>query len=154
MKSIDADAQLDLFQEEPVTTEETVPETKEPEEELIMGLYTKEEWTSPVVNGGPTRQEVEEWKKKHGKVYFTPFDGEIFIWRVLKRPEYREIIRQTEITMLDREELITDKIVLFPRDFNIKEYIENGGPAGVPSLLSEMAMDKSGFVAQSAPIKL
>lgn len=132
----------------------TQEEIAEPiEEPLIRGQWTKEEWESPVVEGGPTRQEVEEWKDKYGSVYFTPFEGEIFIWRTLSRPEYREIIRNTELNMLDREEIITDKCVLFPRNYSCQTYTQKGR-AGVPSLLSEMIMDKSGFVAQSAPIKL
>lgn len=126
------------------------------EEEYIVSpsgeRFSVEEWTSPIVAGGPTRQEVEEWKDKHGHVYFTPFEAEIYIWRTLDRPEYREIIRNQEITMLDREEIITEKCVLYPRNFTAKTMIK--GRAGVPSLLSEMIMDKSGFVAQSAPIKL
>jgi hypothetical protein len=148
--------QLEFFeeeQEEKREIEETQEETQEEQtEELIRGEWTKEEWVSPIVQDGPTRQEVEEWKDKHGNVYFTPFEGEIYIWRTLSRPEYREIIRNQEITMMDREEIITEKCVLFPRNFTVESFAT--GRAGVPSLLSEMIMDKSGFVAQSAPIKL
>lgn len=134
--------------------DEDVAETEDKKEiQLIRGKWTPEEWTSPVIQNGPTRQEIEEWKDRYGSVYFTPFEGETFIWRTLNRPEYREIIRNTDLTMLDREEHITDKCVLFPRNFSCSEYTKEG-KAGVPSLLSEMIMDKSGFVAQSAPIKL
>lgn len=147
--------QISLFDENKEKEIET-PEIIEPavqEERLVRGLWTEEEWNSPVIQGGPTRQEIEEWKDKYGSVYFTPFEGETFIWRTLSRSEYREIIRDTELTMLDREEKITDKCILFPRNFSCDTYTKNG-KAGVPSLLSEMVMDKSGFVAQSAPIKL
>ena len=133
--------------------QEDTSEGETQEEGLIRGEWTKEEWTSPVIEGGPTRQEVEEWKDKHGNVYFLPFESEILIFRTLTRSEYREIIRNTDINMLDREELIADKCVLFPRNFSCVTYGEKGR-AGVPSILSEMIMDKSGFVAQSAPIKL
>jgi hypothetical protein len=132
-------------------------EYAENEPEMIQSpsgeMYTKEEWEAPVFADGPTRKEVEAWKEKYGQVYFTPFDDLIVIWRTLSRPEYREIIRNQELTMLDREEIIADKCVLFPYDFSCKKYTENGR-AGIPSLLSEMIMDKSGFVAKSAPIKL
>lgn len=155
--AIPLEKQEELYPEgyDPNNVEESVPDLfVEPlEEELIRGQWTKEEWLSPVVEGGPTRQEVEEWKDKYGNVYFTPFEGEIFIWRTLSRPEYREVIRNTELNMLDREEIITDKCVLFPRNYSCQTYTSKGR-AGVPSLLSEMIMDKSGFVAQSAPIKL
>lgn len=114
--------------------------------------YTEEEWHSPVVHNGPSRMEVEEWKERHGNVYFTPYDSEVYIWRVLRRPEYREIIRDTTLNALDREELFTEKCVLYPRNFNLETIKKSR--AGVASLLSEMIMEKSGFVAQSAPIKL
>ncbi|PFV35843.1 hypothetical protein [Bacillus thuringiensis] len=114
--------------------------------------YSEEEWNAPVVKNGPTRMEVEEWKERYGGIYFTPFEGEPFVWRTLSRPEYREIIRDQTLTALDREEMFTEKCVLFPRNFTIEKMLKSR--AGIPSLLSEMIMDKSGFVAQSAPIKL
>ena len=116
--------------------------------------FTDEEWKSPIVKNGPSRQEVEEWKDKYGEsIYFTPFaNGTVYVWRALDRPEYREILRMNDINMLDREEVITDKCVLYPRNFSCAEL--KHGSAGVPSILSEYIMDKSGFVAQSAPVKL
>lgn len=114
--------------------------------------YSEEEWLSPVTLNGPTRQEVEEWKERHGEVFFTPFGRSPYVWRTLKRPEYREIISDTTLTALDREEFFTEKCILFPRNFSLEKIKKSD--AGVPSLLSEMIMDKSGFVAQSAPIKL
>ncbi|HDR4861037.1 MULTISPECIES: hypothetical protein [Bacillus] len=114
--------------------------------------YSENEWNAPVIKNGPTRCEVEEWKERYGGIYFTPFEGETFIWRTLKRPEYREIIRDQALTALDREEMLTEKCVLFPRNFTIEKMLKS--KAGIPSILSEMIMDKSGFVAQSEPIKL
>lgn len=115
--------------------------------------YTEEEWNSPVMRGGPTRREVEGWKERYGGfVYFTPFENDVFVWRTLQRPEYREIIRDQTLMALDREEHFTERCVLYPYDFSIEKIKKSR--AGIASLLSEMIMDKSGFVAQSAPIKL
>lgn len=157
--------QLDLldFHDEEVTVEEKVQEKKErveaeeeKEEKFYIGAdgtkYTEEEWNSPVVRNGPLRKEVEGWKKRYKHVYFTPFEDEIYVWRTLQRPEYREIIRDTTLTALDREELFTEKCVLYPYDFSLEKIKKSR--AGIASLLAEMIMDKSGFVAQSAPIKL
>ncbi len=155
--------QLELFTEEKEQDIEMsadqpeITETPDVKEEMYKGFdgesYTKEEWLSPVVHNGPTRREVEGWKEKHGGfVYFTPFDGSVFVWRTLSRPEYREIVRDTTLTALDREELFTEKCVLFPYDFSLEKIKKSR--AGIASLLSEMIMEKSGFVAQSAPIKL
>lgn len=114
--------------------------------------YTQQEWNSPVVRNGPTRGEVENWKKQYGSIYMTPFDDEIYVWRTLQRPEYREIIRDTALTALDREEKFTEKCVLYPYGFSLEKIKESR--AGIPSLLAEMIMEKSGFVSQSAPIQL
>lgn len=114
--------------------------------------FTKEEWTSPVVEDGPTRQEVEEWKDKHGNIYFTPFEGSIYIWRTLSRAEYREVATDETLSMYDKEEAFTDKCVLFPRNYETAKVSK--GNAGVPSVLADYIMEKSGFVAQTAPIRL
>ena len=144
--------------QEPVK-EEPKPEPVEPVKEQVMHTgydgveYTEEEWHSPVVRNGPTRREVEGWKERYeGRIFFIPFDGDAFVFRSLSRPEYREIIRDTTLTALDREELFTEKCVIFPYDFSLEKIKKSR--AGIASLLSEMIMDKSGFVAQSAPIKL
>ncbi|WP_089097204.1 hypothetical protein [Parageobacillus galactosidasius] len=158
-KKVDLEAPRDVC--DPTETEDIEkPDAQEhavDEPEMIQApsgeMYTKEEWESPVFANGPTRKEVEAWKEKYGQVYFTPFEDLIVIWRTLSRPEYREIVRNQDLTMLDREEIIADKCVLFPYDFSCKKYTENGR-AGIPSLLTEMIMDKSGFIAKTAPIKL
>jgi hypothetical protein len=158
--------QLDLWGEfegkskEEAPVQEEVPNQEEEQEAVkwFTGYdgetqYTEQEWNAPVMRGGPSRREVEGWKERHeGLVYFTPFENDVFVWRTLHRPEYREIIRDQTLTALDREELFTEKCVLYPYDFSIEKIKKSR--AGIASLLSEMIMDKSGFVAQSAPIKL
>ncbi|MBU5262125.1 hypothetical protein [Bacillus atrophaeus] len=114
--------------------------------------YSEEEWLSAPISNGPTRKEIEGWKHKYGFIYFVPFDGDVFIFRALKRPEYREIVSNTTLSALDREEVFTEKCVIYPYDFSL-EKIEKSR-AGIASLLAEMIMEKSGFVAQTAPIKL
>ena len=38
---------------------------------------------------GPTFNKVEEWRSLYGQVYATEFDDEVYIWRTLKRVEYK-----------------------------------------------------------------
>ncbi|MBO3794273.1 hypothetical protein [Bacillus subtilis] len=115
--------------------------------------YSEVEWLSPAINNGPTRKEIEDWKAKYsGLIYFVPFDGDVFIFRPLERPEYREVVSNTTLSALDREEVFTEKCVIYPDDFSLEKIKK--GRAGIASLLAEMIMEKSGFVAQTAPIKL
>ncbi|WP_225446649.1 tail chaperonin [Paenibacillus rhizovicinus] len=125
---------------------------QEAERIVVAYGYTQEELETEIFPEGPTRLEVEQWKEKYRGVYFTPFDDEVFVWRTLERPEYKECIADRTLTQLDREEIYTEKCVLFPRNYS-REKMRND-KAGIPSLLAEMIMDKSGFVAQAAPIKL
>ncbi|GIN55163.1 MULTISPECIES: hypothetical protein [Bacillus subtilis group] len=115
--------------------------------------YSEEEWLSTPIKNGPTRKEIEGWKNKYsGYIYFVPFEGDVFIFRALQRPEYREIVSNTTLTALDREEAFTEKCVIYPYDFSLEKIKKSR--AGIASLLAEMIMEKSGFVAQTAPIKL
>lgn len=137
--------------------EEPTQEREYSQERLFKGLdgevYTEDEWNSPAIIGGPTRKEVEGWKEKYdNNVYFLPFESGIHVFRTLKRDEYREIIRNAKLTSLDREEAIASKCVLFPYDFSIEKMAQRN--AGEPSLLSEVVMEKSGFVAKTGAIKL
>ena len=113
--------------------------------------YTEEELNAPIFDEGPTRRTVEEWKKMHGSVYFTPFDDGVYIWRVLSRPEYRTLIDDKSLNTMDREEAMTNLCLLFPA-MSMEEI--KADSAGRASVLAEMIMAKSSFVAQSAPIKL
>ena len=114
--------------------------------------FTEEEWKSPVFKNGPTREQVEAWKDKYEDIYFTPFDGETYIWRTLYREEYREVVSKADMTVFDKEETFTDLCVLFP--LNYSSISARQKKAGIPTTLFSMIMDKSGFVAQTAPIKL
>lgn len=128
----------------------------EPEEEMHEGvdgvLYPASEWFSPIITNGPTREEVEDWKRKYKRIYYLPFDEGIYIFRALKRPEYKEIIRNVDLSALDREEMFAERCVLFPRDFTLEK--ANEGDAGVVSVLSDAIMEKSGFMAKTGIIKL
>lgn len=160
------DSQLDFFEEgsDAVSNaiknvEEFVLDSmkeKEPEKKLIETergeKFTEEEWGKPIFDNGPIQQEVEEWKDKYGNVYFISLADQYYVFRSLARSEYRETINNQKITLLDREEIFTDTCVLFPRNYKTSK-VTNGN-AGVPSALAEAIMEKSGFVAQTAPIKL
>lgn len=128
----------------------------EPEEPMYEGAdgvpYPASEWFSPIITNGPTREEVEDWKKKYKRIYYLPFDDGIYIFRALKRPEYKEIIRNVDLSALDREEMFAERCVVFPRDFTIEK--ANEGDAGVVSVLSDAIMEKSGFMAKTGIIKL
>jgi hypothetical protein len=126
-------------------------EEKESEIENLDGELIEEE-NDLIFEGGPSKKEINDWKEKYKHIYFTPFDDEVFVWKVLERREYRGIIANKDLSPLDREEVFVQQCVLYPRNYTKEKMTE--GKAGIPSLLAEMIMEKSGFIAQSAPIKL
>jgi hypothetical protein len=51
-----------------------------------------------------------------------------------------------------KEERIVDKVMLYPENYNFISM--TNGKAGVPTLLSELVMEKSGFSAKTGAVKL
>lgn len=107
--------------------------------------------------GGPTQEWIDEQKKKHGDVFKTEVAGKTFVYRALKRGEFKEMQKLIVPQIgsdgqpadpaqgLDAEDKIVEKCVLWPMDFKIE-----GLPAGSPSMLSAYISEASGF---SQPVK-
>ncbi|AOQ24714.1 hypothetical protein MTAT_20590 [Moorella thermoacetica] len=97
----------------------------------------------------PEEQVINAWKEEYGEVYVTEIGDETFYWRTITRPEYKEIVNNDKLTVFEREEVICEKCVLFPEQYDFKHC-----RAGVPTLLAEEIMDFSGFALRKAPKKL
>jgi hypothetical protein len=104
--------------------------------------------------GGPTFNELEGWKSQFGgEIYMTEFDDEsAYIWRPIKRKEYKDISKIQGADQWYKEERICEKCVLFPKNYSYMAM--TNGKAGTPSLLSELILEKSGFVAKTGAMKL
>jgi len=103
---------------------------------------------------GPTYNDLEGWKSQfNNEIYMTEFDeGEAFIWRPIRRKEYKEISKIQGADQFFKEERICDKCVLFPKNYGYMNMTQ--GKAGIPSLLSELILEKSGFVAKTGAMRL
>ena len=130
--------QLDAFEED---FKEENKSKKSNKEDLIItkrgDKYTQEEWKEKLfddLEDSPTREEVEGWKDKHGHIYFTPFDSDVYVWRAVTRAEYKELSASDE-SIFDREEAYADLCVLYPRNFKAAELTKGG--AGIPTTLTE-----------------
>jgi hypothetical protein len=103
--------------------------------------------------GGPKQSKVEEWKSLYKSIYLTEFeDGEVFIWRTLKRKEFKDIVKVEGADAMYREERVCERCVLWPEKYDF--IAMTAGKAGAPTLLSEQIMSKSGFEAKSDPVAL
>lgn len=104
---------------------------------------------------GPSIEDVEEWKSRYnGEVFLTDFeDGEIYLWRPINRKEYKSIMAIEGSTGMYREEAICQTVILWPKG-NISTKLRTFGKAGVPTLLSELILEKSGYNPNTQTIRL
>ncbi len=93
--------------------------------------------------GGPLQSEVNGWKKQFGKVYATEIEDDTYLWRPLSRFEYKEVMNVPNTNELSREEMICEICVIFPYEYTYESMINQ--PGGVPSMIAEQIMQKSGF---------
>ncbi len=104
------------------------------------------------------KSQIEEWKAEFGHVYKTSSGGTDIIYRPVRRSEYTELMKDTEIPieseediearakrLQDRQDGLCKIAVLYPE--NIDEILE--ALAGLASNLSSEIMDHSGFDALS-----
>lgn len=102
---------------------------------------------------GPTLDMVEEWRSRYTNIYLTEFDdGEVFIWRSLIRKEYKEVMKVQNADSFYKEERICERVLLWPQGYNFMAM--SSGKAGVPTLISELVLEKSGFQAKTGAMPL
>ena len=99
------------------------------------------------LTNGPTADQIEKWKAKHGEVYVSGFsEEELYVWRPITRPEYVKLQRaatQTEgLDQFKYEELVCETCILFSSN----PVNWSGGKAGTVPVLNEQIMYASNFL--------
>lgn len=125
------------------------------DEEYVMNRIKQEPPTldpydDVLFPGGPTKSQIQSWKKEWDgyDIFVTEILNETFVFRTLNRFEYKQLVTFIDINALQREETICQTAVLWPIDYDyIKMSTEK---AGIPSTLSEIIMEKSGFTKDFA----
>ena len=116
----------------------------------------KKKGTERICEGGPTYDQVENWKQEHDDVYRIDFENEVYIFRTISRFEYKQLMNSLEGNQENsgwfREEKLCNMAVLWPKDYNHDKM--SNGKAGIPTVVSEYIMSKSGFNSNSGPQKL
>ena len=122
----------------------------EEEAERIEGVkqevdaFEEVDGDQPIVPNGPTLDQVEEWKSRfQDNVFLTEIQGEIYVWRPIRRIEYKGIMKVPNADRYFNEEKICDTCILFPANF--RSAAMSNGLAGVPTILSELILEQSGF---------
>lgn len=117
-------------------------------EEEIMNEATVVNDNPQIFPGGPTKSQIDSWKNKYqgAGVYVVDVCEKLFVFRTLNRFEYKQIIRQAQLDAAQREEVICETTVLFPEEYTWKDMAKKD--AGIPSTLSQIIMQKSGFTEE------
>lgn len=105
---------------------------------------------------GPLVKQLLDWKARYGEIYLTYFTPTVrVVWRPLSRGDYRKIVARVseiageqnlsnvEVNMV-QEELVAQTVMLWP-DYDMNN--DSGELAGLPSTVSQHAMEASGFSA-------
>ncbi|RKZ07403.1 hypothetical protein DRQ25_11650 [Candidatus Fermentibacteria bacterium] len=98
-----------------------------------------------------TQEMIAEWKSKYGEIYQVNLGGQAFVYRPLKRVEYKQIIGTAEANRSFSEEQIVQKCLIHPKADAATLASEK---AGTISTLTDLIMVASNFGVMEEPIKL
>ena len=138
--------------------EEVLVETAEEEEfdeeyEDVNDDYidlSDEELSVELFVGGPTIGELNQWREEYGEIYLSDIGDDTFIWRLLTRAEFKEVANK-QAGPYEREEQYCALCTIWPENY---DFMSGLGKAGVPSILAEEILTKSGFKPNHVPIQL
>jgi len=98
-----------------------------------------------------TQEMIAEWKKKYGEIYQVNLGGQAFVYRPIKRIEYKQIIGTPEVNRALSEEQIVQKCLIHPA---VDPATLAAEKAGTISTLTDLIMVASNFGVMEEPVKL
>lgn len=108
-----------------------------------------ESWTAR--KEGPSDEQIAIWKEQFGEVYLISFDlDENYVWRPIKRLEYKNIIQQAKDDA-HYQEMLVQRCVLWPQ---VGPEILTGGKAGTIPTLHAVIMEGSNFLEPDQAVML
>ena len=105
------------------------------------------------VEGGPSQEQIGEWKVKHGELFVAKFsETEKYVYRPIKRFEYKQIMTlgQTENKSF-AEEKVVGMCVVWPQ---LEPSKMSMFKAGTISTLVDLIMSASNFGIAEEPVRL
>lgn len=104
--------------------------------------------------GSPTEYELEEWKDMYGVFYISSIgdDDNLYIWRTLKRLEYKQLIKSGVANdQMRYEEAVLTRCSLWPK-LGLETMAKLN--AGVVETLAKQVLYKSGFVSDQMALSM
>lgn len=81
---------------------------------------------------------IKQLFAQYGNICFAEYNGEIYIYKLLNRKSYKNLISNPNLTQIEKEDEVCKECILWPRDFNPDDY-----DAGMPTYLFEQIMTNS-----------
>jgi hypothetical protein len=100
---------------------------------------------------GISQEQVAEWKAKYGELFLITFGEEQFVYRPLKRFEYKTIMNNPDANRAFNEEKIMQMCVVHPA---IDATKMPALKAGTVATVVELIMSASNFGVSEEPVKL
>ena len=100
---------------------------------------------------GVTSEQIAEWKSKFGDIYLITLGEEKYIYRSIKRFEYKTLMANADSTRAFNEEKIVQMCVIYPAIDATKIPTLK---AGTITTLVELIMAASNFGVVEEPVKL
>lgn len=131
--------------ETPVENEQTETSEEEQEEEQgltgdpMTDLQTMAGWIKADHADAPSFEQLVDWRRQHGKLFFLPFEDKVFVYRYMKRQEWIQMKADESLGKLNEEQLqenVFDRCVLWP---NLNQIEKAVGAAGlIPSVYEQI----------------
>lgn len=96
--------------------------------------------------GGPDYDQLQQWKSLYNdEVYVTEFGDDVIIFRPIRRREYKDIYEVAgDPSNYYIEEQVCRKSILWPENYADQRMAF--GKAGIPTTLSQIILERSGFL--------
>lgn len=98
-----------------------------------------------------SKDQIEAWKKMHGPIESIHIGGKLYIYRGLRRDEWKQLNKGERDTFTAEEDTVM-RALLFPKLGN--ETLGNELLAGISTTLANNITTLSGFVADEPPVRL
>lgn len=131
-------------QPEQARCERDEPKEKEQPRDLVMEGFA-------ALENKPGAEAIERWKDLHGEVYLFALDeNEMYIWRPLRRLEYKTLRAQAKDDG-EFQEMVVRKCVLWP---NLEPEFMAACKAGTVDTFFEVIMQGSNFIDPQLAVNL
>ena len=92
---------------------------------------------------------VKDLIAKHSTIYFADINDEAYIYKPLSRKDYKEIVENDNLTLIEKEDEVCERTILWPENIDFDEV-----DAGVPTELYKQILTNSFLDSMDSVVSL